>query len=192
MDLGRFAARSVIGGLFVAHGTQKLFGWFDGPGLEGTEQMMGALELRPTKVNALAAGVTETAGGALLVAGAATPLAASSLIGTMCTALWKVHKDKGPWATQGGYEYNLVLIAALAGLAESGPGRFSVDALLGRRRPGSAWALGALALGAAASAATMAAGKRSPAPEDATPDPDREVVEATRDDRAGDPVTSES
>jgi putative oxidoreductase len=48
MDIGRLVGRLVIGGLFVGHGTQKLFGWFGGPGLTGTEQMMGALEMRPT------------------------------------------------------------------------------------------------------------------------------------------------
>ena len=57
MNVGRLAARVVIGGLFVGHGTQKLFGWFGGPGLEGTEQMMGAIDMRPTKQNAVAAGV---------------------------------------------------------------------------------------------------------------------------------------
>ncbi|MDX6324277.1 MAG: putative oxidoreductase, partial [Nocardioidaceae bacterium] len=69
MNIGRVAARAVIGSLFVGHGTQKLFGWFGGPGLEGTEKMMGALEMRPTRANALAAGISETAGGALLMAG---------------------------------------------------------------------------------------------------------------------------
>ena len=95
MDIGRLAARVVIGGLFIGHGTQKLFGWFGGPGLSGTEQMMGALEMRPTRANAIAAGLSETAGGALLVAGAATPAAASSLIGTMITAIRKVHQPHG-------------------------------------------------------------------------------------------------
>src|SRR5918999_1672277 len=108
MEIGRLVARLVIGGLFVGHGTQKLFGWFGGPGLEGTEQMMGALEMRPARANALAAGLSETAGGALLVAGAATPAAASSLIGTMFTAIEKVHRPKGVWAAQGGWEYNAV------------------------------------------------------------------------------------
>jgi putative oxidoreductase len=192
MDLGRLAARAVIGGLFVGHGTQKLFGWFGGPGIEGTEQMMGALELRPTRANALAAGWAETAGGALLVAGAATPVAATTLIGTMVTAIWKVHKEHGPWAAQGGYEYNAVLIAALVAIVDAGPGRWSVDAALGLRRPGSAWAFGALAAGAAASAATMAAGRRAPAPGDTTPSPTSEVAAATTDDTAGDPVTTES
>src|SRR3712207_8668934 len=86
MQIGRLAARVVIGGLFVGHGTQKLFGWFGGPGVSGTEQMMASLDLQPPRQHALAAGVTETAGGALLAAGLATPPAASGLIGTMITA----------------------------------------------------------------------------------------------------------
>ena len=60
MQVGRLAARAVIGGLFVGHGTQKLFGWFDGPGLKGVSGMMESLELRPPKRHAMAAGISET------------------------------------------------------------------------------------------------------------------------------------
>jgi putative oxidoreductase len=192
MKIGRFAARAVIGGLFVGHGTQKLFGWFGGPGLEGTEQMMGALDMRPTRPNAIAAGLSETAGGALVVAGAATPLAASALIGTMLTAIRKVHKPQGVWAAQGGWEYNAVLIAALVALIDAGPGELSVDAALGRDEWGPGWALGGLALGAAASTLAIAAGRRAPAPGDASGAADKAIADATTDDTAGDPVTVES
>jgi putative oxidoreductase len=190
MKIGRLVARTVIGGLFIGHGTQKLFGWFGGPGLEGTEQMMGALDMRPTRPNALAAGISETAGGALLVAGAATPLAASSLIGTMLTAIRKVHKPQGVWAAQGGWEYNAVLIAALVALIDAGPGELSVDAMLGHEEWGPEWALGGLALGAAASTAAIAMGRRAPAPDDAAPA--GEVAEAAAGDTAGDPTTIRS
>ena len=121
--------------------------------------------MRPARANALAAGVTETAGGALLVAGAATPLAASSLIGTMLTAIRKVHKPQGVWAAEGGWEYNAVLIAALVALIDAGPGELSVDAALGREEWGTGWALGGLALGAAASSAAVALGRRQSAPQ---------------------------
>ena len=131
MNLGRLIARVTIGGLFVGHGTQKLFGWFDGPGLEGASQMMDKLELRPARRNAIAASAAETAGGALLALGALTPVAASMLTGTMVTAIRKVHGPKGPWNMQGGYEYNLVLIAAATALVEAGPGSPSVDRALG-------------------------------------------------------------
>jgi len=188
MHIGRLAARAVIGGLFVGHGTQKLFGWFGGPGLSGTEQMMGALEMRPTRANALAAGLTETAGGALLVAGAATPAAASALIGTMVTAIRKVHQPNGPWVSQGGWEYNAVLIAALTALVDAGPGDVSVDAALGREEWGPGWAVTGLAVGAAASAAAMALGRRgSSGAHVASGD---EVGEAAEEGVAGDPVTT--
>lgn len=192
MQIGRLAARLVIGGLFVGHGTQKLFGWFDGPGLKGTEEMMGALEMRPTRANAVAAGTSETAGGALLMAGAATPLAAASLIGTMITAIRKVHQPHGPWVAQGGWEYNAVLIAALTALIDGGPGDLSVDAALGRDEWGPGWAIGGLALGAAASAAAITLGKRGAAPTDTTPSPDSDIAEAATGDTAGDPVTTDS
>jgi putative oxidoreductase len=200
MKIGRLAARVVIGSLFVGHGTQKLFGWFGGPGIEGTEKMMGALEMHPTRHNALAAGLSETAGGALLVAGAATPLAASSLIGTMITAIRKVHKPNGPWVAQGGWEYNAVLIASLMALVDAGPGDVSVDAALGRDEWGPWWALGGLALGAAASSAAIAMGRQNApsasasASEHAVPETGQEqdIVSAAKESTAGDPVTTDS
>lgn len=187
MNFGRLAARAVIGGLFVGHGTQKLFGWFGGPGIAGTEQMMGALDMRPTRANALAAGISETAGGALLTLGAGTPLAAAALVGTMTTAIQKVHKPNGPWAAQGGWEYNAVLIAALAALVEAGPGKISVDAALGHEQWGPAWTVGALATGFAASAAAVAIGRSGSG--GASAQPGNPVVDATEGETAGDPVT---
>lgn len=193
MQIGRLAARTVIGGLFVGHGTQKLFGWFGGPGLQGTEQMMGALEMRPTRANAYAAGLTETVGGALLVAGAATPLASASLIGTMFTAIRKVHQPKGVWAAEGGWEYNAVLIAALFALIDGGPGDLSVDAALGRESWGPAWALAGLGVGAAASAAAISLGRSGGASDEPDPSPsDSPVAKAVADDTAADPVTTDS
>jgi putative oxidoreductase len=151
MKLGAPLLRGVIGPLFVGHGTQKLFGWFDGPGLEGVSGMMESLELRPPRRHALTVGVAETAGGALLTLGALTPLASALVTGTMVTAIRKVHAEKGPWNTAGGYEYNLVLIAAMAALADHGPGSPSVDASRFPRLKGPAWALASLAAGVAGS-----------------------------------------
>lgn len=168
MNIARLAARAVIGGLFVGHGTQKLMGWFGGPGLEGTEGMMESLEMNPPRRNALAVGITETAGGALMVTGLATPLASASLIGTMITAIRKVHWSSGPWVTSGGYEYNLVLIAALLALAEEGPGDISLDAALGLDLTGVRWSLAALGLGAAASSASVWLGRTASASSEQT------------------------
>jgi putative oxidoreductase len=190
MEIGRLAARAVIGGLFVGHGTQKLFGWFGGPGLEGTGEMMEALDMKPSRPNAVAAGLSETVGGALLVAGAATPLAAASLMGTMITAIRKVHKPNGPWVAQGGWEYNAVLVAALLALVDAGPGDVSVDAALGYDEWGPGWALGGLALGAAASYAAVELGARGKEPGGLSPSGPE--AEAAQGDPAGDPVTTES
>ena len=63
MNVGRLLVRGLVGGLFIGHGTQKLAGWFGGPGLAGTDGMMESMDMRPARRNSLAAGVTETAGG---------------------------------------------------------------------------------------------------------------------------------
>jgi putative oxidoreductase len=149
MKIGRLLLRVIVGGLFIGHGTQKLFGWFSGHGLEATSQTFEQIGMRPGRRNAIAAGLAETGGGAGLVLGLATPLSASVLIATMLTAINRVHLKNGPWTTNGGYEYNAVLIAAVATLADLGPGGLSLDAATGRERSGPGWALGALILGGA-------------------------------------------
>jgi putative oxidoreductase len=180
VKIARLGARLLIGGLFVGHGTQKLKGWFGGPGLEGTQAMMDNLGMRPAKRNAVAAGVAETAGGAMLAAGLATPLAASVLTGTMLTAIQKVHAPNGVWVSGGGWEYNGVLIASALAIAEGGPGVLSLDHVLGIEKKGAGWALLAAAVGAAAAYATMQLGSRS-APDPAAPDDEPSVDGDTSD-----------
>jgi putative oxidoreductase len=152
MKIGRLLLRFTLGGFFVGHGTQKLFGWFGGHGPRATAQMFEQLGLRPGRHHALAAGAAETTGGVMMLAGVATPLAASTLTATMLTAINRVHLKNGPWATNGGYEYNVVLIAAALTLAEIGPGPLSVDAALGDKLHGPGWALAALLTGIAGAA----------------------------------------
>jgi putative oxidoreductase len=160
MNTGRLFARAAVGGLFAAHGTQKLFGWFGGPGLEGASEVMESLELRPGRRNALAASLSETVGGTLLILGAFTPVAAAALSGSMFTAIRKVSFSKGFFNAAGGYEFQLTLIAALAALVDGGPGSPSVDSALGIDETGPAWALAAIAAGAAGSTLAVEAGKR--------------------------------
>lgn len=164
MKIARLLLRLVVGGLFVGHGTQKLFGWFGGHGLDATAQGFEQMGLRPGRRNAIAAGVSEAGGGALLAAGLATPLAAAALTGTMITAIEKVHGKHGPWITDGGFEYNAVLIAAVLALVEAGPGSLSLDAACGRERKGTGWALAALAAGAAGALGVKQAAEAQPAP----------------------------
>jgi putative oxidoreductase len=148
MKIGRVILRLIVGGLFFGHGTQKLFGWFGGYGLEGTGNFFEGLGMRPGRRNALAAGLAEAGGGTAIALGFATPLAASALTATMLTAINRVHLEKGPWVSNGGYEYNLVLIAAVLALTEVGPGEPSLDAALGTEVSGPGWALIALLSGA--------------------------------------------
>ncbi len=168
MRLGLALLRLIVGGLFMGHGLQKLAGWFGGNGLGATAEGFEFIGLRPGKVHATAAGAAETGGGALLALGAATPVAATLLSGTMATAIHTVHGPKGPWVTNGGYEYNLVLMAIVFALTDVGPGAWSVDAAAGRERWGSRWAVAQLAAGFVGSAAALAYARRQPAPE--TPD----------------------
>jgi putative oxidoreductase len=160
--LGLTLVRMLVGGLFVGHGLQKLLGRFGGPGIAATAEGFESLGLRPGKTHAVAAGSAEAGGGALLAAGACTPLATTALTATMTTAIRTVHGPKGPWNAEGGYEYNLTLIALLFALVDSGPGPFSLDASRGHRRWGSKWAIAQLAAGLAGSAAAVKLGRREP------------------------------
>lgn len=161
MQLGLALLRMLMGTLFMGHGLQKLAGWFGGHGLKETGEAFESMGLAPGQAHAAGAGAAETTGGALMVAGMATPLAGSLLSGTMITAIRKVHAANGPWATDGGYEYNLVLLAAVFALCDVGPGRLSVDEALGRPRKGLGWAIAQLAAGAIGSAAIVARAERS-------------------------------
>jgi putative oxidoreductase len=189
MKLGRLLLRVTVGGLFVGHGTQKLFGWFGGHGLDATANMFESIGMRPGNRNAIAAGVAEAGGGAALAAGFATPLAAATLTSVMLTAINRVHLKNGPWVTNGGYEYNAVLIAAVLALAEVGPGELSLDHALGQERIGPGWAVLALALGVAGAVGAHIAAESTPAPPapPETPSP----VEASTNSGAAAPTESQ-
>jgi putative oxidoreductase len=189
MKLGRLLLRVTVGALFVGHGTQKLFGWFGGHGLDATANMFDSIGMRPGNRNAIAAGAAEAGGGAALAAGFATPLAAATLTSVMLTAINRVHLKNGPWITNGGYEYNVVLIAAVLALAEVGPGELSLDHALGQERIGPGWAVLALALGVAGAVGAHIAAESTPAPPapPETPSP----VEASTNSGAAAPTESQ-
>ncbi|MHA7984428.1 DoxX family protein [Rathayibacter sp. CAU 1779] len=157
--MGTLILRVVVGLLFIGHGLQKLAGLFGGGGLEQTEKTMDALGMHPAKLQARAAGLAETAGGAALALGVATPFASAGLIATMITAIRKVHAKNGIWNSNGGAEFNVVMIAAAALLAER-PGKASVDGAFGRSKWGTGWAIFALVAGALGSVLAIEAGKR--------------------------------
>jgi putative oxidoreductase len=164
MGLGTLAVRATVGPLFIGHGTQKLFGWFDGHGLEATAGGFEQLGLRPGKRHAIAAGTAEALGGLLVALGAATPVAGTLITGTMVTAIRKVHAPHGPWVTSGGWEYNAVVIALMAALVEQGPGTPSVDAKLFPNWKGPALAALSIAAGVAGSYLTTSPPINEPGP----------------------------
>src|SRR3954447_17924823 len=142
MNLGRLLLRAAIGEVFVVHGTQKLFGWFGGYGPDGTGQFFESLGLRPGRRNAIAAGVTETGGAALILLGLATPAVAAGLSAVMITALrTAIWKDGFKPATG---EHEVLLAAAALALTETGPGQPSLDSTLGLDQGGPWWTLAAL------------------------------------------------
>jgi putative oxidoreductase len=122
---GPAVLRLVVGIIFVAHGAQKLFGMFGGPGIEGTAAFFGKIGLAPAMPLAIAVAVAEFAGGLMLIAGALTVFASLALVVTMLGAIWKVHLAAGFFLP--GYEFNLILIGALVSLMLTGPGAFSID-----------------------------------------------------------------
>ena len=150
-DVGLLVMRVGVGGALFAHGAQKLFGWFGGGGLNGTATMFDSIGFKPGKANAIAAGLGEAGGGALLVLGLATPAAGAAVTGTMGVAS-SMHASQGFFATDGGLEYPAVLGVAAAALALTGPGELSLDRVLGHRL-NEHWMRG-IALGAVAPAVT--------------------------------------
>jgi putative oxidoreductase len=149
MKLGLTALRVAVGATFFAHGAQKLFGWFGGHGLDATAETFESIGLRPGRRKALLAGWSEAGGGALLGLGLLTPVGSAAVIGVMNEAVRTVHWDKGFFATEGGFEFNLILSAAAFAIADHGPGPWSLDEKLGLRVSGPLVALAALGAGIA-------------------------------------------
>lgn len=150
MDLALLILRLGAGLTLAAHGSQKLFGAFGGPGTEGFAGFLKSMGLRPARALAWLTGLGEFLGGLFLAMGFLTPLAAAVVIGVMLTATLMVHADNGFFAASGGYEFPLLIAVCAAAIAVAGPGRFSFDATLRLPINGSGWGLAAVALGVGA------------------------------------------
>ncbi|MBF6214659.1 DoxX family membrane protein [Nocardia puris] len=132
IDLGLLVLRLGVGLTMAAHGAQKLFGWFDGGGIDGTSRFFGSAGYPASRFFAIVAGVTETFGGLALALGLLTPLAAAAILGTMLNAI--AVKWGGGFFLPEGIEYELVLTLAAAGLALTGSGRLGIDGFAGPLR----------------------------------------------------------
>jgi len=131
-DAGLLALRLGVGGTLVAHGTQKLFGWFGGHGIKGTAGAFEQMGFRPGRPSAMAAGLSEAAGGTMIMVGFGTPAAGSIAAGTMVAAS-SVHTPNGFFSANGGYELPALLGLSAAALSLTGPGDWSLDRLAGHR-----------------------------------------------------------
>lgn len=147
LDAGLLIIRVLVGTVFAGHGFQKLFGWFGGGGLDATAGWFKSLGFGDGRTAAVMAGATEIAGGLGLALGLLTPLSAAGVIGVMTVAALQNASTKGFWSAGGGWELNWYLIAVAFGLAVTGPGGWSLDALLGVTIAGIGPGLAALGLG---------------------------------------------
>lgn len=130
IDIGLLLLRLVVGLSFMAHGAQKLFGWFGGYGPKGTGGWMESVGIKPGVAIAVLSGLMELVGGLLFAAGFLTVLGAALITLTMLGAIVKVHGRNGYWSTANGYEYNLLLIAVAVALVFTGAGAYSLDAVI--------------------------------------------------------------
>ena len=124
--------RIVAGLTFAAHGSQKLFGWFGGYGLEGVGQWMESIGLAPGYLMALMAGSAEFFGGLALIVGLLVRPAAAVLAVTMLVAIFTVHLANGFFMSNNGYEFALALLAISVALVFEGAGKLSLDGNIAR------------------------------------------------------------
>jgi putative oxidoreductase len=131
MAAGLLIARLIVGIAMAGHGSQKLFGWFGGHGPAGTGGFFEQLGWRPGALFAVAAGLAELGGGVLTALGLLNPIGPALVVMVMIVATLAVHRTKGFWAANGGWELNGAYIAASLAFAFAGPGAYSLDALIG-------------------------------------------------------------
>ena len=183
-DAGTLILRGTTGGLLAGHGAQKLFGAFEGPGLQGTAGVMEKMGLRPGQYWGTAAALSEFGGGTLTALGLLHPLGPIGVISAMAMATATAHWGKPVWVTSGGAELPLTNIAAMLALTLAGPGRYSLDRALGIRLP--AWIGGVATLGAAGAVAygIMSRPAPTPAAQEQTPTAGQDAEKTTAPDAA--------
>ncbi|HEX9133452.1 MAG TPA: DoxX family protein [Ktedonobacteraceae bacterium] len=135
MSAGLLILRLVAGLTLAGHGTQKLFGWFNGPGLARLKQGFEKQGFKPAWLWVGLAVLGEVGGGVSVALGFLTPLGAAGMFGAMFMATFKSHWKNGFWNRNQGIEFPLLLLAASVAIGLTGPGSYSLDALFGIALP---------------------------------------------------------
>ncbi|GAA1002968.1 hypothetical protein Aple_002180 [Acrocarpospora pleiomorpha] len=157
VDLSMLLIRLALGPMLVAHGWNKLAG---PGGIGGTEQWFEALGVRPARLHARLAAGTEILAGTAITLGALTWAAGTAYVGLMLVAALTDHRGKGFFVFKGGWEYTMVVALTSVALVAVGPGRWSVDHLMGWEMAGPVWSLAAAVLGAGAGGLLLAVSYR--------------------------------
>ena len=135
-DCALIAARIALAWIFVYHGSRRLFGWFDGPGIHQSAQYFAnTAHLHPGTLFAVMGGTIEFFGGIALALGLLSRLAGAAIFADMMMAIVTVTWANGINATgtKSGYELNIALGVLALVVAFFGAGRFGIDALIARR-----------------------------------------------------------
>ena len=162
-NFGLLIIRLVFGLSVAAHGAQKLFGWFGGYGIAGTGGFMESLGFRPGKTFATASGLGEVFGGLLFALGFLGAVGPALMLSVMLVASIAVHRKNGFFTSNNGFELPLLYAVGGIGISLTGPGLYSVDAVLGNDRmltPQMTWIF--LALGVIGGIGNLALRRPSP------------------------------
>jgi putative oxidoreductase len=168
-DLGLLAARMTLGASYAAHGAQKAFGWFEGPGPQGAAGFMESLGFRPGEKFAASASYAELAAGTLIALGLGGPIGPALVLSGMLVAQTTVHAKNGYFASKSGIELGTIYSAGALALASSGYGDLSLDHALGFDKKLRHPMVTTLALAGALAAGYYVLGQRDTSPPDGTP-----------------------
>ncbi len=136
MSVALLILRLMLGLTLFVHGTQKLFGWFDGMGPGGMMQFLDYQGLKPSRFWLTLAILGEMGGGASVALGFLTPLGAAGILAVMFMAAFKTHWKNGFFATKGGFEYPLSMLFVSLAIGIAGPGAYALDTILNLAFPG--------------------------------------------------------
>src|SRR2546425_498069 len=145
MDGAFLVLRAVVGLLVAGHGAQKVFGWFGRHGMAGFSGWLHSMGFRPPVLWSWLGALAEFGGGVLLTLGLFSPLGSIAIASSMLTAIARAHWPK-VWSTENGFELPLTYLVVALTVAATGPGAYSLDAMLRTALPTAV----AVALGIAA------------------------------------------